>query len=47
MPAYELYLDQLRKGFFNGTELCESGKKREQLHVVLDKSRHVINIQNV
>ncbi|KAJ5584648.1 uncharacterized protein N7459_004448 [Penicillium hispanicum] len=41
MPAYELYLDQLREWFFRGIE----GK--EQLRVVLDKSRKIKDIQTV
>ncbi|RAH59051.1 D-glycerate 3-kinase-like protein [Aspergillus piperis CBS 112811] len=41
MPAYELYLDQLRRGFFSGRE----GKG--QLSVVLDERRKVMEIRLV
>ncbi|GKZ79536.1 hypothetical protein AnigIFM56816_003735 [Aspergillus niger] len=41
MPAYELYLDQLRSGFFSG-----QGKKG-QLSVVLDERRKVMAIRLV
>lgn len=42
MPAYELYLGQLRKGFF-GTSRLESRETgmKAQLRVVLDKERNV------
>ncbi|CAI7677633.1 unnamed protein product [Penicillium manginii] len=41
MSAYELYLDQLRRGFF---QLDESCSDRGQLRVVLDKQRKVIEM---
>ncbi|KAJ5865017.1 uncharacterized protein N7529_006933 [Penicillium soppii] len=41
MPAYELYLDQLRCGFFNlkSSDVAKKG----QLRVVLDQDRKVVN----
>ncbi|CAG8324748.1 unnamed protein product [Penicillium salamii] len=39
MPAYELYLDQLRRGFFDKSVGGEKG----QLRVVLDENRKVVD----
>jgi D-glycerate 3-kinase len=39
MPAYELYLDQLRDGFFGLDKTARKG----QLRVVLDRDRTVVN----
>lgn len=41
MPAYELYLDQLRRGFFRGCIGCE---EKAQLRVLLDKERIVLEV---
>ena len=41
MPAYEIYLDRLRAGFFGGTPEAT----RSQLHVLLDKSRNVLELE--
>ncbi|KAJ5644583.1 hypothetical protein N7507_010594 [Penicillium longicatenatum] len=41
MPAYELYLDQLREGIF------ADGQGKEQLSVVLDKGRNIIALKTV
>lgn len=41
MPAYELYLDQLRSGFFRGQTGCE---EKGQLSVILDKKRRVMEV---
>ncbi|KAF9249635.1 hypothetical protein DTO006G1_6705 [Penicillium roqueforti] len=41
MPAYELYLDQLRQGIFT------DGKGKGQLRVVLDHERRIIAIDTV
>ncbi|KAJ5178808.1 hypothetical protein N7492_002018 [Penicillium capsulatum] len=41
MTAYELYLDQLRRGFFGGSEKGREG----QLRVVLDKERTVVDVR--
>ncbi|KAJ5727644.1 hypothetical protein N7493_005464 [Penicillium malachiteum] len=41
MPAYELYLDQLRAGLFS------DDKDKGQLRLILDKERKVTNIYNV
>lgn len=38
MPAYELYLDKLRRGFFGAHASCE---EKGQLSVILDKERTV------
>ncbi|KAJ5989573.1 hypothetical protein N7481_004783 [Penicillium waksmanii] len=43
MSAYELYLDQLRKGFF---QLDQSCTDKGQLRVVLDKQRQVTEMLN-
>jgi D-glycerate 3-kinase len=40
MPAYELYLDQLRRGIFDST-LSDAGKG--QLRVVLDQDRNIVD----
>lgn len=40
MPAYELYLDQLRSGFFHRTS---SDFKKDQLRIVLDQERKVVD----
>jgi D-glycerate 3-kinase len=45
MPAYELYLDQLRQGFFKG--ISPNEMQKGHLHVILDKARQLIDIQNV
>lgn len=39
MPAYELYLDQLRRGFFDKS----LGGEKGQLRVVLDENRKVVD----
>jgi D-glycerate 3-kinase len=39
MPAYELYLDQLRRGFFRFDQLYQG---KAQLRVVLNKDRKVV-----
>jgi len=41
MPAYEIYLDRLRAGFFDGAP--EPAKT--QLHVLLDRSRNVVELE--
>lgn len=41
MSAYELYLDQLRHGFFRGHIDCE---QKEQLSVLLDKNRKAMEM---
>lgn len=43
MPAYELYLDQLRSGFFG---LGQSFSGRGQLRIILDKKRKVTKIMS-
>lgn len=40
MPAYELYLDQLRSGFFHCTS---SDSKKDQLRIVLDQDRKIVD----
>lgn len=45
MPAYELYLDQLRRGFFRG-DRAGSGEKG-QLRVVLDKGRKIVDVSSI
>lgn len=48
MPAYELYLEQLRRGFFHDDE--EHGREGEakesgrQLQVLMDRSREVVSV---
>jgi D-glycerate 3-kinase len=44
MPAYELYLDQLRGGFFSPHEIC---KGKGQLNVILDKERMIVKMAEV
>ena len=39
MPGYELYLEKLRKGFFE--------KEGQQIRVVLDTDRDVVNIEEL
>jgi D-glycerate 3-kinase len=41
MPAYELYLDRLREGFF------PRSRGKLQLHVVLDAERRVVEMKTV
>lgn len=45
MPAYELYLDGLREGFFK--DFAASAATKEQLHVILAESREFDSIQSV
>ena len=47
MPAYELYLGPLRERFFRRNENFGSGVPKEQLRVILDKSRQLIKIANI
>ncbi|OOQ91652.1 hypothetical protein PEBR_08952 [Penicillium brasilianum] len=44
MPAYELYLGQLRSGFFRPHESC---KGKGQLSVILDKERMIVKMAKV
>lgn len=43
MPAYELYLDQLRGGFFDSS----SGPRKTQVRVVLDRGRKVVECREL
>lgn len=43
MPAYEIYLDRLRAGFFSSTLEAT----RMQLHVLLDRSRNIAGLKLV
>ncbi|KAJ5676137.1 hypothetical protein N7462_009034 [Penicillium macrosclerotiorum] len=43
MPAYELYLDQLRRGFFK-SQHRDAEQEKGQLRVVLDKERKILKI---
>jgi hypothetical protein len=43
MPAYELYLDQLRDGFFGSCEEKEKG----QLSAILDKEWKVVEMAGI
>ncbi|CAG8159348.1 unnamed protein product [Penicillium nalgiovense] len=43
MPAYELYLGQLRRGFFGST--ASNAENKGQLRVVLDQDRTVVDIE--
>jgi D-glycerate 3-kinase len=44
MPAYELYLDQLRHGFFRSHAGCE---EKGQLSVILDRERNIVKMEKV
>lgn len=44
MPAYELYLDQLRGGFFRP---CSGYETKGQLSVILDKERKVVKMAGI
>lgn len=44
MPAYELYLDQLRGGFFKSDGSC---KGKGQLSVILDKERKIVKLAGI
>lgn len=41
MPAYELYLDQLRSGFFRSSQ---SDVEKGQLRVILNKERKIVGM---
>jgi D-glycerate 3-kinase len=43
MPSYELYLDQLRQGFFSG----EMQREKTQLRIVLNEDRSIASITTV
>lgn len=52
MPAYELYLDGLRKGFFktlshNPSSTNDFGYEKTHLHVTLDTSRKIVDIDRI
>lgn len=44
MPAYELYLDQLRDSFFGSRSGCE---EKGQLSVIMDKERKVVKMAGI
>lgn len=44
LPAYELYLDQLRGGFFGS---CSDSGEKGQLSVKLDKKRKVVKMAGI
>lgn len=41
MPAYELYLDQLRSGFFRSSQ---SDVEKGQLRVILNQERKIVGM---
>lgn len=51
MPAYELYLDGIRKGFFHTTTsntlANEAMAHKVHLHVLLDAQRQVVEIESI
>lgn len=44
MPAYELYLDQLRDGLFRAGLSQSRAEQKGQLRVVLDKERNIVGV---
>lgn len=50
MPAYELYVESLRKGIFGveaGDEECEGPHGNRQLRVVIGRQRNIIQVEAV
>lgn len=49
MPAYELYLDGLRQGFFGDFSTDERGvvEKKRHIRVLLDRNRYVVSVETV
>lgn len=46
-PAYELYLDGVRKGIFTERAAAEGAWKGKQLRLVVGKDRRVVDVEKV